>query len=364
MMQKLIYGHQNDSQTNHDAIRYSVLIGGISIIHFVFMILFFMMDVIPMGIYNIVVVAMYIIISKNMSDLKYYTRLYFVVLSEVVIHSSIATILVGYDFGFMYYLVALIPVSFYLAFSISFFKRRLKYPFITAGVVFSLIMIIKGITYFWDPVYNEIPLGYHIFFSYMNIFIGLVTTFLFSSLFAIEVNSMQLMLETENEKLEDQASFDPLTHFLNRRSMDERLTNAHRNAIINDVPYSLIMADIDHFKQFNDTYGHDCGDYVLQTISKLITKQIRAKDSACRWGGEEFLILIADSSEIAVEVANRIRNAVDEYEFYYEGNSLHVTITLGVSGYYASSKVKTLIDIADKKLYKGKENGRNQVVSQ
>ena len=112
-----------------------------------------------------------------------------------------------------------------------------------------------------------------------------------------------------------------------------------------------------------DQNRHDCGDFVLQNISKIISAQIRAKDSACRWGGEEFLILINDAPEIAVEVANRIRAAIEEFDFYYEGKSINVTITLGLSGYYSSAKVKTLIEIADKRLYKGKENGRNQVVS-
>lgn len=363
MLQKLIYGHQGDSQTNYDAIRYSMLVTGISMIHFVFMIMFFLCGVTPMGLYNVAIVVMYFIISRNMSNLKIYNILFYIVLAEVVIHSSVATILVGWDCGFMYYLISLIPVSFYLAFSISVFKRQLKYPFITAGVVFVLMLVIRGVTLFKDPIYSNIPISFRVVFSYMNLIIGLLCCFLFSAMFAIEVNSMQLMMESEQEKLEDQAAYDPLTHFLNRRSMDERLTHAHRNAIINDVPYSLIMGDIDHFKQFNDTYGHDCGDYVLQTISKIITTQIRAKDSACRWGGEEFLILVSDSSEIAVEVANRIRSTIDNHEFYYNGKSLHVTITLGVSGYYASSKVKTLIEIADKRLYKGKENGRNQVVS-
>lgn len=363
MLQKMIYGHQGDSQTNYDAIRYSMIVTGITIVHFVFMLLFFLMGVTPMGLYNIVVVILYFVLSRNMSNLKVYNVVYYLVLAEVVIHSSLSTILVGWDFGFMYYLIALIPISFYLAFSINAFKRSLVYPFVTAGIVFVLILTIRGITLFNDPVYQKIPVAFCVLLNYINIIVGLLCTFLFSALFAIEVNSMQLIMESEQEKLEDQASFDPLTHFLNRRSMDERLTHAHRNAIINDIPYSLIMGDIDHFKQFNDTYGHDCGDYVLQTISKIITTQIRSKDSACRWGGEEFLILVSDSSEIAVEVANRIRSAIDNYEFFYDGKSLHVTITLGVSGYYASSKVKTLIEIADKRLYKGKENGRNQVVS-
>ena len=363
MLQKLIYGHQGDSQTNYDAIRYSMMLTGIAVIHFIFMVGFYIMGVYFMAIYNTAIVIMYAYTSKIISNIKTLGRLYWLVLGEVVIHSCLATVFVGWNFGFMYYLASLIPTSFYLAFSITAFKRKLLYPFITAGTVFVAYMVILTVAHFVPVLYPNSPAGFRIFFTYLNILIGLCITFIFSALFAVEVNSMQLRMESEQERLEDEASYDPLTHFLNRRSMDERLNHTHRNAIINDVPYSLIMADIDHFKQFNDSYGHDCGDFVLQNIAKIITAQIRAKDSACRWGGEEFLILVNDSQDIAVEVANRIRSSIESYEFYYEGKTLHVTITLGVSGYYSSAKVKTLIEIADKRLYKGKENGRNQVVS-
>ena len=363
MLQKLLYGHQDDTQTNYDAIRYSFMLTAIAVIHFIFMVIFFIMGVTVMGIYNTAIVILYAYLSRVVSNIKAWANLYYTMLTEVVIHSCLATLFVGWNYGFMFYLIALIPVSFYLAFSIKAMKRKLVYPFVTSGIVFFAYMVMRGITYAIPPLSGNMKMAPEVFFNYMNLIVGLGMTFLFSALFAIEVNSMQLKMESEQERLEDEASYDPLTHFLNRRSMDERLSHTHRNAIINDVPYSLIMADIDHFKIVNDTYGHDCGDFVLQNISKIISAQIRAKDSACRWGGEEFLILINDAPEIAVEVANRIRAAIEEFDFYYEGKSIHVTITLGVSGYYSSAKVKTLIEIADKRLYKGKENGRNQVVS-
>ncbi len=363
MLEKLLYPHYGDSQTNYDAVRYSTILTGSAVIHFIFMVAFYIMGVIFMGIYNTAVVILYFYCSRVISNIKQLNRLFFIVVAEVVLHSCLATIMVGWNYGFMFYLTALIPISFYLAFSIVSFKRKLLYPFVTAGVVFSSYMIILTLAHYIQPVYPDCPAGFRIFFTYINIIIGLVLNFFFSALFAVEVNSMQLRMETEQERLEDEASYDPLTHFLNRRSMNDRLTNTHRNAIINDEPYSLIMGDIDHFKNFNDSYGHDCGDFVLQNISKIITAQIRSKDSACRWGGEEFLILINDTQDAAIEVANRIRAAIEAYEFNYEGRALHVTITLGVSTYFSSSKVKTLIDIADKRLYRGKENGRNMVVS-
>lgn len=363
MLQKLIFPNQGDTQTNYDAIRYSLILTGAAVIHFVFMVAFYLMHVYFMGIYNTAIVILYYACSKIISNIKELGRLYFIVMGEVLLHSCLATIMVGWNFGFMFYLTALIPISFYLAFSIRSFRRKLIYPFVTAGIVFFLYMFILTLAHAITPVYPDTPAAFRLFFTYINIIIGLVLNFLFSALFAIEVNSMQLRMETEQERLEDEASYDPLTHFLNRRSMDDRLNHTHRNALMNNVPYSLIMGDIDHFKKFNDTYGHDCGDFVLQSISKIIQNQIRVKDCVCRWGGEEFLILITDGQETAVDVANRIRAAIEAYEFNYEGKTLHVTITLGVSSYYSSAKVKTLIEIADKRLYKGKENGRNQVVS-
>lgn len=363
MLDSFFFKHNSDSQANYDALRYSVLTTGLSIIHFIFCIFFLAMRVFPMFFYNIGVVIMYLILSIKLSNIKDLASLYYLYLAEILTHSFLATIFVGWDYSFMFYTVSLIPVSFYLTFSISTFKRRLFYPMFTSALVIIIFFGTKLYCDFYPPVYANILHIYSVVLSVINYLVGFLCTFLFSALFAIEVNSMQLMMEAAQEKLEDQAAYDPLTRFLNRRSMDERLTNAHRNAIINNVTYSLIMCDIDHFKNFNDTYGHDCGDFVLQTISKIISGQIRSKDSASRWGGEEFLLLVSDNIDIASEVAERIRKAIDEYEFYYEGKSLHVTITLGVAGYYASSKIKTLIEIADKRLYKGKENGRNQVVA-
>lgn len=363
MFDGVLFGRSSDSQANYDALRYSVITNGVAIVHFIFCIIFLSMRIFPMTIYNIFIFIMYFWLSKKLSENKSLLNIYYIYIAEILVHSTIATICIGWQFAFMYYLIGLIPVSFYLTFSVSVFKRRLFYPFFTSALVLIDFFCVRIYSLNFAPLYPNTRTAYMVTLSTINYLIGFGCTFLFSALFAIEVNSMQLMMESEQEKLEDQASYDPLTHFLNRRTMDERLTSAHRNAIINNVNYSLIMCDIDHFKQFNDTYGHDCGDFVLQCISKIISAQTRGKDSVSRWGGEEFLILVSDNIDIATEVAERIRKAIEEYDFYYEGKSLHVTITLGVSTYFPSSKVKTLIEIADKRLYKGKENGRNQVVN-
>lgn len=355
-------GQTEDSQANFDAIRFTYITYLILAVHSLFGITFLLMKVIPLFIYNVIIVILYHMMTKVLSKPNIYSKIYYIYLTEILLHASLATILIGWSYDFMYYTIAMIPVSFYLAFCIKSFNGRLFYPIFTATVVSVNFFLFRILTYIFDPFYTNIHHNYYIFFSILNPLIMIASTFLFSALIAVEVNSIQLNMANKAQKLENQAAFDPLTHFLNRRSMDEKLGNAHRNAIINDKTYSLIMGDIDHFKQFNDTYGHDCGDYVLQTISKIIHSQIRDNDAACRWGGEEFLILINDNIDISKEVAERIRQSIENHEFYYSGKELHVTITFGVVEYFTSSKTKTLIEIADRRLYAGKENGRNQVV--
>ena len=142
MLEKLLFGRQDDSQANYDAIRYSILLTGIAIIHFVFMVVFFIMGVYFMAIYNTAIVVMYFYLSRIISNIKDLGKLFFIVLAEIVIHSCLASIFVGWNFGFMFYLAGLIPTSFYLAFSIKAFKRKLLYPFVTSSVIFLSYMII------------------------------------------------------------------------------------------------------------------------------------------------------------------------------------------------------------------------------
>ena len=217
MLQKLLYGHQDDTQTNYDAVRYSFMLTAVAIVHFIFMVIFYIMGVTVMGVYNTATVIMYVYLSRVVSNIKLWGRLFYTMLAEVVIHSCLSTLFVGWDFGFMFYLVSLIPVSFYLTFSITALKRKLVYPFVTSGIVFAAYMIMRGITYGIEPLAGKMLFVPEVFLYYMNLIIGLGTTFLFSALFAVEVNSMQLKMESEQERLEDEASYDPLTHFLNRR---------------------------------------------------------------------------------------------------------------------------------------------------
>jgi len=124
------------------------------------------------------------------------------------------------------------------------------------------------------------------------------------------------------------------------------------------------MIDIDHFKKFNDTYGHSCGDVVLKQVAKTIQETIRSIDLAARYGGEEFCVLLPDTdAQHARVIAERIRLNVSKSVTEYEGLSLKVTVSLGVAQYDYQRDIsgKSIIDRADKALYRSKQDGRNRV---
>ncbi|MCX7023219.1 MAG: GGDEF domain-containing protein [Spirochaetes bacterium] len=129
-------------------------------------------------------------------------------------------------------------------------------------------------------------------------------------------------------------------------------------------PLSVIMCDIDHFKKFNDTYGHSCGDVVLQHVARLIHGSIRTIDLAARYGGEEFCVLLPDTDAPYTRlIAERIRKSVCDSVTEYEGLKLQVTISLGVAQYDPPRDIsaKSIIDRADKALYRSKQEGRDRV---
>ncbi len=175
---------------------------------------------------------------------------------------------------------------------------------------------------------------------------------------AIALNNSQ-----KSEELERLSITDPLTGLHNRRyltiEIDDEIAKYHRNP----RTFSVILGDLDSFKQINDTYGHDCGDYVLKTLGKVIGSHLRDSDRLSRWGGEEFLILLPDTDCVQAQIsAERIRRVIEETLLIYEDQPIAVTITLGVADYRDEPGVSEIVRRADQALFKGKEAGRNRVI--
>jgi diguanylate cyclase (GGDEF)-like protein/PAS domain S-box-containing protein len=166
--------------------------------------------------------------------------------------------------------------------------------------------------------------------------------------------------------LEQQSIRDALTGLYNRRHFEDRLQQELERSSRTHSPLSLIMLDIDHFKVFNDTYGHDAGDYVLQSVSHYLKASLRLCDIVCRYGGEELVIILPDTSlEAAQEIAEGLRQAIAALSLSYEQQLLgQVTASFGVASCPKQEPSRlALVKAADGALYRAKHQGRNQVVS-
>lgn len=156
---------------------------------------------------------------------------------------------------------------------------------------------------------------------------------------------------------------DVLTDLYNRRSGEKRLMQAYKDKFTKNIDFCIAVGDIDHFKQVNDNYGHDCGDLVLSEVAAIMKKAMCGKGVAARWGGEEFILLFNDCKlEKAVILLNEIMEKIRETEVIYEKEArVRITMTFGICQGNVEG-VDAVLREADEKLYYGKNNGRNQIV--
>jgi diguanylate cyclase len=161
---------------------------------------------------------------------------------------------------------------------------------------------------------------------------------------------------------------DPLTKVFNRESFDEGLVRTIEAARANDEPLSLIMIDIDHFKRFNDSYGHQTGDQVLRLVAMTLKSNIKGKDLAARYGGEEFAAILPTTSYgDALHVAENVRRAIQAKELLKRSTNEklgRITSSIGIASLRPADTPASLIERADRCLYAAKHGGRNCVVGE
>jgi diguanylate cyclase (GGDEF)-like protein/PAS domain S-box-containing protein len=182
--------------------------------------------------------------------------------------------------------------------------------------------------------------------------------------------SQYLSLSLANVKLSESLSMqsiqDPQSGLYNRRFMEESLQREISRAVRKQTPIGIIMSDLDHFKKFNDIYGHAAGDKIITQIGKLLKDKFRGSDIACRYGGEEFLVILPESSlDDTIKRAENLREDVRKMEVVFQGKILgSLTISIGVASYPANGiKIDELLRVADTALYKAKQEGRDRVIA-
>lgn len=188
---------------------------------------------------------------------------------------------------------------------------------------------------------------------------SLLIIFIFT--FLMTAGFIMMVCQRLYHDLHQAANTDVLTHLLNRRAMMHKLEKEINQFYRSDRPFAIILIDVDFFKRVNDVYGHDGGDKVLMHLAQILQTKMRQIDSASRWGGEEFLILLPDTTlHQAQEIAERLRSYI---EVNPTQSNIQITISLGIAVIRQhGNSVESLITAADHALYEAKRTGRNRVV--
>lgn len=160
------------------------------------------------------------------------------------------------------------------------------------------------------------------------------------------------------------ARSDYLTGLPNRRYVHETITYETYRAGRMKKTFSVILCDLDHFKEVNDKYGHSCGDYVLKQISQFIRNKLRHQDTVARWGGEEFLILLPETPLVgALTIGEQLRHKIESLQLEHAGNKFSITISMGAIEAKPPYDIEEILNKADENLYAAKQQGRNRIVA-
>jgi len=204
----------------------------------------------------------------------------------------------------------------------------------------------------YSPVFIERFLAVYIAVSVM------------AALYAFVRTSAELNLESINETFQNLANTDELTGLPNRRRMQDVLYQEVSRMRRSRGRFSLINFDLDFFKSVNDEHGHECGDHVLQTIPDILRKVLRTQDTCARWGGEEFLVLLPETTLAGgKQVAERLRKAFAEYPLRCGDREFTVTASFGVTEFTHADDLDDCLKQADMNVYQAKKEGRNRVVA-
>jgi diguanylate cyclase (GGDEF)-like protein len=169
-----------------------------------------------------------------------------------------------------------------------------------------------------------------------------------------------------HKRFYEMALFDPVTQAFTKRYFLDRIKHEFSHSKRRHVPLSLIIFDLDHFKNVNDSFGHPAGDFILAKVAEIALSLVRKEDIFARYGGEEFVVLMRDTPESAgAFLGERLRSAVEKANFVFDGKTIPITISLGVACYTEEnlSDADELVQRADTSLYHSKANGRNRLTA-
>lgn len=350
-------------------LKYNVASAAGAFMHLTFLVIFICIDLHTLICFNVFSVTLYVLMwvlcrrdSFERHSFVWITVMFF----EISVHAVLSTIFLGGESCFYFYMMTMIPVVIYFLF--------LACPgkFVKLGTVVSTVVSVVLLIFVLLFVHYNEPLYYWLhrplqsseieIMRAINVFFNLVLLVGFSLMFILEINTLIKRLNYTNDQLNYIATHDALTGLFNRYCISGTLNGLSGSG----EEFCLVMGDLDDFKKINDIYGHDCGDIVLKSVAEIIMKNIRKGDTACRWGGEEILIIIKGTYDECYPVVSKIREEINSIGLVYSGKPVNVSMTFGFTTNTEDSfeNIDQLISVADKRLYKGKASGKNIIISE
>lgn len=330
-----------------------------SVIHIIFSVVFFVEKSYFLAIFNLILMFVYLTLGRTARKTDNYRSHFIVGTVVMTLFLVVHYLILGSTFGFQYISIGAIPLIFFASYDLgkdAAFSKKMAY---IAFAVFGVVVLTGMLISYPIVSISEIARRFIVGCNIVNAFFMAIQ---FMTLFVAKTAADADALENKNVDLEVSANIDALTGLKNRRSVEAYISNVIKMTKGYGKEFSFLMCDIDNFKSVNDTYGHDCGDQILQNVAGIIKREIRAEDVAFRWGGEEIFIVINGKRHVAKEVAERCRKSIEDSHVVYQGQEIRVTITIGGSSYYQGATRDVLVKKADDNLYIGKNNGKNQVV--
>lgn len=365
--------------------KFKIICLSCAIMHFTYLIEFLAFGFNIMALFNIFSISMYLACTidcfrgKIGKHSKHWINAIF---GEIVVHAFLCTIFQGFDNGFFVYYMLTIPVASYCLFFYEngkrFFKRIIIYTLIAVVFLIVSVVFVKN----FGSVYIMMSIGSindgklsdfeTEILRDVNIFYAMAALCAFTLMFFVEIFSALQKLNEKNSELEYIAEHDSLTGLYNRHALWSYFDGLSKSG----ESFCVILGDIDDFKKVNDTYGHDCGDLVLKNVASIILDEVKEGDIAVRWGGEEMLMILLGGRSECLSRAERVRARINELKIIHDGENVKVSMTLGLVDHseieersesekvkHSSTNMDSLITIADKRLYDGKNSGKNKVVA-
>lgn len=322
--------------------RYMLVFAGSLFIHMMLAVLFAMTGRAAFALMNGASILVYLLwfilfVRKPMTD-----GMLLVPYVDVVLHACVYNLYLGAAPAFFLYPFIIIPVTFFLA------ARDLKHKhtLVNSAVLSIISVLLMLATLSGEPIAPFAASAESAQFFQVNALVSTLLLSVYTSEFMTETLSTQ-------DNLSFHAENDQLTGLRNRYGFTKQVERIH------GTQYCVIMCDIDDFKQVNDLYGHTVGDLLLAKIGKVLTSSVRKEDILCRWGGEEFLMVIRSDLEAACQAVERIRRKLTALSVNAGDTAVSVTMTFGVADCLEAESFDALVNIADNNLLRGKRSGKN-----